>query len=245
MVSSPRIIILLVAAAISCLSASSFAFSSSSSSLTKSTTSQSVSTTRICKGKDEITDAVVVKVDENTDANPCGEGFYPVAGEHGQVCVFDYEAAAGSFGTAVEEHKNDNVVCDADDYWNELEEKNKVRRKYGLDPLTPEQFVVLQAEILEMEETNRKKFQDARVEAKAIRDKEASVAAAAADSKGVSGVLKGFFGSLFEDTCESNYDCDRPEVCCDFGFKKTCCEGGKTARDLYGEFALVPVPQSH
>ena len=90
-----------------------------------------------------------------------------------------------------------------------------------------------------------KKFQDAKLEAKAIRDKEASVAAAAADSKGVSGILKGFFGSVFEDTCESNYDCDRPEVCCDFGFKKTCCEGGKTAKNLYGEFATVPVPQSH
>lgn len=246
MVSSPRmIIILLVIATISCLLASSFAFSSSPIlKLKKSITSQSVSTTRIHEGVDEITDAVVVKADENTDANPCGEGFYPVAGEHGQVCVFDYEAAANSFGTAVEEHKNDDIVCDADDYWNELEEKNKVRRKYGLDPLTPEQFVVLQAEILEMEETNRKKFQDAKVEAKAVRDKEASVAAAAADSRGVSGILKGFFGSVFEDTCESNYDCDRPEVCCDFGFKKMCCEGGKTARDLYGEFATVPVPQS-
>ena len=243
MVSFPRmIIILLLATAISsCLLASSFAFSL----LQKSITSQSVSTTRLYEGVDEITDAVVVKADENTEANPCGEGFYPVAGEHGQVCVFDYEAASNSFGTAVEEHKrNDDIVCDADDYWNELEEKNKVRRKYGLDPLTPEQFVVLQAEILEMEETNRKKFQDAKVEAKAIRDKEASVAAAAADSKGVSSILKGFFGSVFEDTCESNYDCDRPEVCCDFGFKKMCCEGRKTARDLYGEFATVPVHQS-
>ncbi|KAL7449427.1 hypothetical protein ACHAWC_001488 [Mediolabrus comicus] len=242
MVSSPRmIIILLVTAAISCLLASSFAFSSSSIlKIKKSITSKSVSTTRIYEGVDEITDDVVDKADdENTDANPCGEGFYPVAGEHGQVCVFDYEAASNSFGTTVEEHKNDDIVCDADDYWNELEEKNKVRRKYGLDPLTPEQFVVLQAEILEMEETNRKKFQDAKVEAKAIRDKEASVAAAAADSKGVSGILKGFFGSVFEDTCESNYDCDRPEVCCDFGFKKMCCEGGKTARDLYSSSISV------
>ena len=95
-----------------------------------------------------------------------------------------------------------------------------------------------------MEETNKKKFAAAKVEAKEIRDKEASAAASAADSKGVSGILKGLFGSVFEDTCESNYDCNRPEVCCDFGFKKTCCEGGKTAKNLYGELATVPVPQS-
>ncbi|KAL7546475.1 hypothetical protein ACHAWF_009810 [Thalassiosira exigua] len=235
-------IIIPLAAALSCLSAerntSAFAFSSSHG----QPEIQAVSTTGIYQGGNASNDVVRLEDDKETKAkiNPCGQGFYPVEGEHGQVCVFDYEAAADSFGTAVEEHKE--FVCDADDYWKDLDEKNKVRRKYGLQPLTPEQFVVLQAQILEMEETNKKKFDAAKVESKAIRDKEAS--AAAADNKSVSGMLKGFVDSVFEDTCESNYDCDRPEVCCDFGFKKTCCEGGKTAINLYGELATVPVPQS-
>ena len=234
---SPGIIIPL--AALSCClsgrsSISAFAFSSSSP--VQSTQPQSVSTTRIYEGGNESTNVVAVK--DTKANNPCGEGFYPVQGEHGEVCVFDYEAAANSFGTAVEQHKE--FVCDADDYWKDLEEKNKMRRKYGLQPLTPEQFVVLQAQILEMEEINQKKFAEAKVEAKAIRDKEAS--ASAADNKSVSGKLKGIFGSVFEDTCESNFDCDRPEVCCDFGFKKTCCEGGKTAKKLYGEYEAVPIP---
>ena len=38
--------------------------------------------------------------------------------------------------------------------------------------------------------------------------------------------LANLFGSLLEDTCESNYDCERPKLCCDFGFKKMCCANG-------------------
>merc|ERR1719223_2658596 len=35
-----------------------------------------------------------------------------------------------------------------------------------------------------------------------------------------------FLGNILEDTCESNYDCERPEVCCDLGFKRMCCRSG-------------------
>lgn len=169
------------------------------------------------------------------DANPCGEGFYPAKGEHGDVCVFDYDAAATGFGTATEER---DVTCDADDYWRELEAKNELRRKYGLKPLTPEQFVVLRAQISEMEVEARKEQDAARRTIREDREE-----AAASRDKG-SGAFRNFVSGIFRDTCESNFDCQRPEVCCDFGFKKTCCNGGETAKSLYGEYATVPVPQS-
>ena len=49
----------------------------------------------------------------------------------------------------------------------------------------------------------------------------------------------------FEDTCQTNFDCDQPLVCCDFGYKKTCCSSGEMAAKLPLEYATVPVPQSY
>ena len=31
------------------------------------------------------------------------------------------------------------------------------------------------------------------------------------------------FGGVLKNRCESNFDCKRPQVCCDVGFKKFCC----------------------
>ena len=60
------------------------------------------------------------------------------------------------------------------------------------------------------------------------------------------GFFKKLMGNVLEDTCESNYDCESPEVCCDFGFKKMCCSSGLRVldgppRSRYGEYAEVPV----
>jgi hypothetical protein len=42
------------------------------------------------------------------------------------------------------------------------------------------------------------------------------------------------------DTCETNFDCERPQVCCDFIFQKRCCSsGGLVGREMP---RLVPVP---
>jgi len=217
-----------------------YAFSSSSSLLTSPT--QQASTTMTLRAADE----------ENRDSdgqpknnnNPCGEGFYPVQGEHGEVCVFDYEAAANSFGIATKEQE---FVCDANDYWKELEDRNQIRKKFGMAPLTPEQFVVLQAQIVEMEMKGQEQLAAAKQIRRERQEEEAAVAAAllaANDGKDRNNsVLKDFF-RLFQDTCESNYDCNRPMVCCDFGFKRQCCDGGKTAKSLYGEYAMIPIPQS-
>jgi len=175
---------------------------------------------------------------EDLNTIPCGEGFYPRKGEDGDVCVFDYDAAANMFSTTQKE----GITCNANEYWEELEAKNAVRAKFGLEALTPEQYVVLQSQIQELE-VKAKKEQDAiMAKAKAIRESDAN----ASQLSNTNNALSNLMGNIFKDnTCESNYDCDRPEVCCDFGFLKTCCEGGKggkTAKDLYHEYTLIPVP---
>jgi hypothetical protein len=59
------------------------------------------------------------------------------------------------------------------------------------------------------------------------------------------GFFKKLFGDVLQDTCDSNYDCQRPEVCCDFGFKKMCCTSGMRVLDgpmsRQGQLAEVPV----
>jgi hypothetical protein len=55
-------------------------------------------------------------------------------------------------------------------------------------------------------------------------------------------VFEKLFGKVLTDTCESNFDCERPQVCCDFGFKKMCCFSGTPVGRSVPEYALVPVP---
>ena len=51
-------------------------------------------------------------------------------------------------------------------------------------------------------------------------------------------ITKSLFG---EDTCESNYDCPRPQVCCDLGFKKMCCSSGKGIFEPQQQLQRIPV----
>jgi hypothetical protein len=72
--------------------------------------------------------------------------------------------------------------------------------------------------------------------------------AAANEGNGAPGLFQTFLQNLafqFEDTCESNFDCEQPEVCCDLGYKKMCCSSGKMANDLQLQYATVPVPQGY
>lgn len=116
--------------------------------------------------------------------------------------------------------------------WEKLEAKNKSRKKFGLKPLTPEEFLELEAQVEQMDSQQRQ---------------QAASMAAAELSKKKAGDKGSFFDKLFgdvlKDTCESNYDCERPEVCCDFGFKKMCCRSGTpVVNGPRPQLALVPVP---
>jgi len=41
------------------------------------------------------------------------------------------------------------------------------------------------------------------------------------------GLFQSLFNTVFQDTCQNNSDCERPTVCCDYGYKKTCCNSGE------------------
>ena len=38
--------------------------------------------------------------------------------------------------------------------------------------------------------------------------------------------VNSIFGGVLKNGCESNFDCERPQVWCDVGFKKICCSNG-------------------
>jgi hypothetical protein len=115
--------------------------------------------------------------------------------------------------------------------WQALEAKNKSRQKFGLKPVTPEEFMELQAQVADL-----------------AQQQQARAAAAAAEmstkkTEAKPNFLQQLFGPVLQDTCESNFDCERPQVCCDFGFKKMCCASGNRVVNGQLQYATVPVPQ--
>ena len=125
---------------------------------------------------------------------------------------------------------NDAKSGDVDVDWEALDRKNASRKKFGLDPLTPEEFKELEAQVQDMDVKQR--------------ERAASMSSSATDlPKKKDGFLSKLFGDVLEDQCESNFDCQRPEVCCDFGFTKKCCTSGMLVGDalMKDQRATVPV----
>lgn len=112
--------------------------------------------------------------------------------------------------------------------------KNASRKKFGLPPITEAEFVQIEEETRALEQVQRQKAA-------------ATTSSAAEMTKGQSGGKKGnfmakLFDSVLKDTCQSNFDCERPEVCCDFGFKKMCCRSGMTVfNGVPGQLQPIPV----
>lgn len=162
--------------------------------------------------------------DENDPTGGCGEGFYKVKGEHGDVCVFDYEAASCAF-------KGQSSLVD-EDYWAAFDSQNLMRKKFGMGPLTAKQYVAFESQVEELGlQVEQKKAAAAAARKEYEKSQEPSF-------------VKNFMNRVFQDTCESNFDCEQPEVCCDFGFKKMCCSSGKTTKELRWQYATVPVPNN-
>ena len=119
--------------------------------------------------------------------------------------------------------------------WEALERKNLARKKFGLKPLTPEEFMELQKQVQELDVQQKERAAVAAAEMAEKKNKEENP-----------GFLKKLFGDAMKDTCDSNYDCERPQVCCDFGFKKMCCSSGMRILDgppqsRQGQLAEIPV----
>eukprot|EP00574_Skeletonema_japonicum_P012922 CAMPEP_0201739516 /NCGR_PEP_ID=MMETSP0593-20130828/45821_1 /ASSEMBLY_ACC=CAM_ASM_000672 /TAXON_ID=267983 /ORGANISM="Skeletonema japonicum, Strain CCMP2506" /LENGTH=475 /DNA_ID=CAMNT_0048233789 /DNA_START=560 /DNA_END=1987 /DNA_ORIENTATION=+ len=96
-----------------------------------------------------------------------------------------------------------------------LQRKNDSRKKFGLPPITPDEFIKIEEEVRAMDAVNKKKATYLAEQLASSRKKEEK------DS-----FLNSIFGGVLKNGCESNFDCERPEVCCDVGFKKICCSNG-------------------
>jgi Uncharacterized conserved protein (DUF2358) len=119
--------------------------------------------------------------------------------------------------------------------WDALERKNIARKKFGLKPLTPEEFSDLQKQVQELDSKQQQRAAAAAAEMAEKKNKEDNP-----------GFFKKLLGTALENTCDSNYDCERPQVCCDFGFKKMCCSSGMRIldgppRSRQGQLAEIPV----
>ena len=115
--------------------------------------------------------------------------------------------------------------------WQALESKNKSRQKFGLQPVTPEEFIELEAQVADL------------AQEQLIRQQQQLQAMKKAEAAAKPNFLQQLFGQVLQDTCESNFDCERPMVCCDFGLKKMCCASGLPVVNGPPQYATVPVPQ--
>ena len=100
-----------------------------------------------------------------------------------------------------------------------LQRKNASRKKFGMPPLSPEEFIAIEKEVRAMDEVNKKK-------ATYLAEQFAQNAQNAKEKSKKDSFLSNIFGGALKNGCESNFDCERPEVCCDVGFKKICCSNG-------------------
>jgi len=111
-----------------------------------------------------------------------------------------------------------------------LERKNASRRRFGLKPITPDEFTGIRNQVEEMESTQQEKASAAQSATEMTKPKQKS------------NLFGNLFGGILQDTCESNWDCERPEVCCDLGFKKMCCSSGMGIFDPQPQMVPVRVP---
>jgi hypothetical protein len=147
------------------------------------------------------------------------------AGTRPSSSLFALEASEGDGSSSSSNSDTNNKYPDLD--WDAYELKNKSRKKFGLKALTPEEFLELQENVKAMAAQQQQLQQ-------------AATATSVPKSKKSPGFFEKIMGGLTPaiNTCESNFDCERPEICCDFGFQKRCCMSGTPV----GKLQLVPVP---
>jgi hypothetical protein len=112
--------------------------------------------------------------------------------------------------------------------------KNASRQKFGVKPLSPQEFLSLQSQVQQLEQEQLVKRQ---------QQQQAAAAAAALpkQKQPLANFAKQLFSSVTDDTCHSNLDCESPKICCDLGFKKMCCSSGMKILETKHELARIPV----
>mmetsp|Transcript_12743 Transcript_12743/g.19235 ORF Transcript_12743/g.19235 Transcript_12743/m.19235 type:complete len:424 (-) Transcript_12743:96-1367(-) len=115
-----------------------------------------------------------------------------------------------------------------------FESKNMARKKFGLPPLSREEFEALEA--LVKEQSASVKETQKQLAAQLAREEERKKRKAG-----------NFFTNALKDECVENWDCERPYVCCDLIFKKICCNNGVgiPSRIPNGKAAEIPVTDGY
>ena len=132
------------------------------------------------------------------------------------------------------------------DFDNEaFERKNLSRKKFGLKPLSKEDFLQVEQQVRVQAEQHRQKFVQEQQMKQANVYRRTSTSAASNPNGKSRGLFENIFSDIMPKGCESNEDCENPEVCCDLVFSKVCCSSGVGVRGMLEEQyrpALVPVP---
>ena len=154
-------------------------------------------------------------------------GIPGVGGESHVPSLFAMEASEGG------EH-NFNASPENFDF-EAFNAKNKARKKFGLKPLSEEEFQAIQVEVQKLDAQQKQRAASVMAEMELSKQQQ--------QQKSKPNFFDRMFGDLLKDTCESNFDCERPEVCCDFGFKKMCCSTGSfVGQSGEPRYAEIPVP---
>jgi len=133
-------------------------------------------------------------------------------------------------------HASEGDYFDIDAY----QKRNQIRSKFGLKPLSEEEFAVLQDEVKIIEQEQIVKFDASKQER--VEQQKISTNKSQASRRNVFG---NFFSTGSRPSCQTNDDCQEPDVCCDMVFGKVCCYGGEKSRLEEWKLAYVPVPQSY
>jgi len=120
--------------------------------------------------------------------------------------------------------------------------RNASRKKFGLEPLSPEDFLALQAEVKAMEQVQSEKRETYKKQNEQSRHEGRSRTLSKSGDKGL---FENLFGSSARRSCQSHDDCENPEACCDMLLGKVCCYNGVGSRLEELKPAWVTVPQSY
>ena len=141
----------------------------------------------------------------------------------------------------LESEENSSLFQD----WEALDRKNVSRKKFGLKPMTVAEFVAHEATVQQMALEQQQKQRDLAAAAAAQQQSQQEQQKQKQQSSFVPSFIEKMMDQVLPDQCESNWDCERPKICCDFGAAKVCCAGGSKQRaggGVQGQLELIPVP---
>ena len=114
-----------------------------------------------------------------------------------------------------------------------FEKKNLARKKFGLPPISKKEFDKLEAETRRQSASAKEAQQQ--LSAQMIEEKR----------KKDSNPFAKMFDKALKNGCEENWDCERPQVCCDFIVKKVCCSSGMKVNNYAPRLAEVRVTDGY